>query len=283
MAMEDPDKMHPEDKRNLLIYGVACILIWFLYNHYILAPRMEKLRAVQAIESAQHLAEAPTPEQIVAAKPRPRTDVLAESQRLKIDNGSVFGSLTLKGSRIDDLSLQNYFTTLEKTDHVVLLAPAGTEYPEYLEFGWVTDDKDMRLPDSDTVWQLAPGSGSILSAGSPVTLQWQNGQGLTFERRIEIDKDYLITVTQRVINKSGKPVSLNPYSLVSEHGMPSDVKEAGGRIFEGEEAWLDGKLIESSLRRSGRGRADREKPCRPRRPSAAWPGSACRRNTGLPA
>ena len=245
--MEDPDKMHPEDKRNLIIFGVACILVWNLYNHYILAPRMEKLRAVHAIETAQHLTEAPSPEQIAASKPRPRADVLAESPRLKIDNGSVFGSLALKGGRIDDLSLQRYYTTLEKTDHVVLLAPAGTEYPEYLEFGWVTDDKDVRVPDNDTVWQAAPGSGSILGAGTPITLQWQNGRGLTFERRIEIDQDYLITVTQRVINKSGKPVSLNPYSLVSEHGVPADAKEAGGRIFEGEEAWLDGKLIENNF------------------------------------
>ena len=215
MEIDDPNKMHPQDKRNLIIFGIACILVWNLYNHYILAPRVEKMKAARAIEAARHLADAPKPETYVPVKPRPRAEVLAESPRVKIDNGSVFGSLALKGGRLDDLSLQRHYTTMEKNDHVVLLAPAGTEYPEYIEFGWVTEETGLAVPGKDTLWQVANGSAGILGVNSPVTLRWDNGHGLVFERRLEIDSDYLITVTQRVVNNSGKAVSLNPYGLVS--------------------------------------------------------------------
>src|SRR6185295_11592484 len=192
MDLEDPNKMHPQDKRNLIIFGVACILVWTLYNHYILEPRMQKLRAARAIEAAQHIGEAPTAAQVAAAKPRPREEVLAESPRLKIDNGSVFGSIALKGGRIDDLSLQRYYTTLGKTEHIVLLAPAGTEHPEYVELGWVTDDQGVTLPDQESLWQAAPGSAQILRPDSSVTLRWDNGHGLAFERKFDIDRDYMI-------------------------------------------------------------------------------------------
>src|ERR1044072_6473522 len=105
--MDKQDEMHPEDKRNLSIFGIAAILVWNLFNHYILQPRMEKMRAVHAIEAAQRLND---DKPIAAAPPRPRATVLTESPRIKIYNGVVFGSLALKGGRIDDLSLQRYYT-----------------------------------------------------------------------------------------------------------------------------------------------------------------------------
>src|ERR671931_564092 len=42
-----------------------------------------------------------------------------------------------------------------------------------------------KLPDRETVWQQE-GSGS-LTPGTPVTLKYDNGEGLTFRRTIAID------------------------------------------------------------------------------------------------
>lgn len=233
--------MHPDDIRNLLIYGVLCFAIYIAFNHYILQPRLAKIRHVQALE-AQRIANMPASGKVEEAKPRPRETVLTESSRVKVDNGTIFGSIALKGGRIDDISLQRYYQTLEKTDHVVLLAPSGTEYPEYIEYGWVSDNTGLALPGTDTVWQVA--EGSVLSPGHPVTLRWDNGHGLVFERKMEIDSNYLITVTQRVTNSGSAPVDLNPYGLVAERNLPSDMKENAGRVFEGMLAWLDGDAQE---------------------------------------
>ncbi len=239
--MQHKNDMEPGEIRNLIIYGILCMVIYLAWDHYLLKPRMEKMRQVQALE-AQRIASMPASEKIPEEKPRPREAVLAESPRVKIDNGSLFGSLALKGGRIDDISLQRYHTTLDKTEHVVLLAPSGTEYPEYIEYGWVSDDTGLALPGPDTLWQVA--DGGVLSPDHPVTLRWDNGHGLVFERRMEIDANYMITVTQRVTNNGSSPVNLNPYGLVSEHDMPADLKETGGRVFEGMLAWLDGKTQE---------------------------------------
>jgi YidC/Oxa1 family membrane protein insertase len=54
-----------------------------------------------------------------------------------------------------------------------------------------------------------------------VTLTWDNGEGLRFERRIAFDDAYMLTITQRIANDGEDPVSLFPYGLVSRWGTPS--------------------------------------------------------------
>ena len=68
-----------------------------------------------------------------------------------------------------------------------------------------------------TLWTA---SSSTLSPERPVTLSWNNGQGLIFKRTYAIDENYMFTVTQAVENTTGKPVTLHPYALMSRHGTP---------------------------------------------------------------
>ena len=77
----------------------------------------------------------------------------------------------------------------------------------------------MRLPDRDTVWQQE-GSGS-LSPSNPVTLKYDNGEGLTFRRTIAIDDRYLFTIKDDVTNVGNAPVTLYPFALISRHGTPA--------------------------------------------------------------
>ena len=52
----------------------------------------------------------------------------------------------------------------------------------------------------DTVWKQE-GTGA-LTAGHPVTLTYDNGEGLIFRRTIAVDDHYLFTVKDEVANKS---------------------------------------------------------------------------------
>jgi YidC/Oxa1 family membrane protein insertase len=74
------------------------------------------------------------------------------------------------------------------------------------------------LPASETVWKQT-GSGP-LSVGHPVTLTYDNGEGLEFHRTITVDDKYLFTIKDDVSNKGANPVSLFPYALISRHGTP---------------------------------------------------------------
>jgi YidC/Oxa1 family membrane protein insertase len=68
------------------------------------------------------------------------------------------------------------------------------------------------------VWQQE-GSGS-LTPSTPVTLKYDNGDGLTFRRTIAIDDRYLFTIKDDVSNVGNAPVTLYPFALISRHGTP---------------------------------------------------------------
>jgi YidC/Oxa1 family membrane protein insertase len=149
-----------------------------------------------------------------------REAALAASPRVRIDTPSLTGSISLKGARIDDLSLVKYRETVDPSSPaVVLLAPSGSPHPFYAEFGWSPPpNTTLKLPTSDTVWQQQ-GSGA-LSVGKPVTLVHDNGEGLEFRRTIAVDDKYMFTIKDEVANKGAAPVTLYPYALVSRHGTP---------------------------------------------------------------
>src|SRR5436190_3691694 len=155
-----------------------------------------------------------------AAQAQSRETVLAASPRIAIDTPRLKGSIALKGARIDDLALVQYRETVDpKSPPIELLSPSGTERPFYAEFGWVRGaGATAKLPDADTVWRQE-GSGPLTTA-KPITLSWDNGEGLTFRRTIAVDEKYLFTARDEVTNKGAEPVTLFAYALISRHGTP---------------------------------------------------------------
>src|SRR5690606_20033801 len=102
---------------------------------------------------------------------------------------------------------------------IVLLSPSGSPHPFYAEFGWVAGSgTNVKLPNAETLWRQE--GSNKLSVGSAVTLLYDNGEGLEFRRTIAVDENYLFTVSDHVANKTGAPVSLFPYALISRHGQP---------------------------------------------------------------
>jgi YidC/Oxa1 family membrane protein insertase len=150
----------------------------------------------------------------------PREDAIAASPRVKIDTPRLSGSIALKGARIDDLALVQYRDTVDPTSPaIVLFSPSNTASPYYAEFGWVgAAGSTVRVPNQTTVWQQE-GSGA-LTPTTPITLSYDNGEGLTFHRTIAIDEHYLFTIKDEVTNIGSAPVTLYPFALISRHGTP---------------------------------------------------------------
>lgn len=143
-------------------------------------------------------------------------EVVAQGARISITSPSVTGSISLKGGRIDDLILNGYNETLDDDSAKIrLLSPRGTDNAYYAEYGWV--GTGLKTPNKDTVWAT---DKTVLDPSGPVTLSWNNAEGLTFKRTIALDKDFMFTITQRVENGSGQAVTLNPYGLVTRWGTP---------------------------------------------------------------
>ena len=150
---------------------------------------------------------------------RDRKIVLAESQRVGIQTPALNGSINLKGARIDDLVLSTYKETIDKNSPpITLLSPAGTANSYFAGFGWAGDN--IAAPDKNTLWTA---DKPVLTPGAPVTLSWQNPQGLVFQIIVAVDEHYMFSVTQRVGNRGAAPVSIHSYGFVSRLGAAKDV------------------------------------------------------------
>ncbi|MEX2519407.1 MAG: membrane protein insertase YidC [Paracoccaceae bacterium] len=162
--------------------------------------------------------------------------------RVRIETPSLSGSISLRGGRFDDLHLTDYRETLDPgSDTVVQLAPVGTPHPYYAVYGWLNAEGGAaKTPEPNTDWSVE--SGEALTPESPITLVWDNGEGLIFRRVIAVDDKYMFTVTQSVENATDAPVNLAPYGYVARRGEPETVNFF--ILHEGAIGVIDGKLQE---------------------------------------
>jgi YidC/Oxa1 family membrane protein insertase len=169
-----------------------------------------------------------------------REAVIAAQPHVKIETPRLHGSIDLVGAKFNDLTLATYHETVDpKSPEVVLLSPSGTQEPYLAEFGWVGATADVQLPGPQTRWTATDGP---LTPTHPITLTWDNDQGLVFTRTISVDPNYMFTVRDAVRNTGSTPVKLLPYGLISRTGTPH---VAGYYIlFEGMIGYVDGSLQE---------------------------------------
>src|SRR5215475_7846625 len=228
------------DSRNTILAVILSGIVLIAWQYFYNIPQMERQRA-QSQTQAELAKPAPSPSAAPSSAPQggsapapaPSTPAAASNApvvnrdaaiganpRVKIDTPSLIGSISLKGARIDDLSLVKFRDTVDPdSPAIVLYSPSGTASPYYAEFGWVPAvNSTVRLPNQDTMW-TQEGSGS-LTPGSPVTLKYDNGEGLTFRRTISVDDRYLFTIKDEVSNVGSGPVTLYPFALISRHGTP---------------------------------------------------------------
>jgi YidC/Oxa1 family membrane protein insertase len=217
------------DNRNIILAIVLSVAIIVVWQYFFAQPMIEQQRQQQELaEQRAPTLDAPTaPGEIqppgVPALPgmaASREDALAASPRLPIDTPSLTGSINLQGGLIDDLQLKNYRTSVEPGSPIVtLLSPANAPGGFFVDQGWTpAPGSTIEVPQPQTVW-TAP-AGAVLAPGRPVTLTWTNETDITFRRTISVDRNYLFTVEQNVINGSRDAAVLYPYSRIKRHGIP---------------------------------------------------------------
>src|SRR6202012_345872 len=145
------------DNRNPILAVILSGLVLLGWQYFFNIPQMEKQRAAQQAQSeiikpapqvdsanAPQAGAAPPPSANAPAANQPastapavdRDTAIASAPRIKIDTARVSGSISLKGARIDDLSLVQFRDTVDPlSPAIVLFSPSGTENPYYAEFG----------------------------------------------------------------------------------------------------------------------------------------------------
>jgi len=258
------------DQRNLLVALALSLAILLGFQFFIVKKPPQTTQApTQTSQAPAEPATTPAPSgEIGAPTPPgmagetapdvaavPREEILAESSRVRIETPKLSGSISLVGGRIDDLTLTRYREQLDpNSPQIVLLSPTGSDNAYFADFGWTATSGDVRLPGQDTLWQA---DGDTLGPNRPVTLSWDNGQGLRFEQTFAVDENYMFTVKQRIVNDGDTTVAAAPYGLISRTGTP---KILGFYILhEGLLGVFDGTLKEVDYKDLRKGGAEQQK------------------------
>jgi len=151
-----------------------------------------------------------------------RSEAIKRNNRIKIENNSVIGSLSLKGALIDDVSFKKHKQNLKNNKNVEFLNPPETENGFYIETGWTSINNKVKVPTKNSMWTVK--GNNILSEDQPVVLQWNNGEGVIFKKKIDLDNKYLFKVTQQVQNNSNQTIELYPYSQITRNKIPDDIQ-----------------------------------------------------------
>ena len=163
-----------------------------------------------------------------------REKIISETDRVIIKSEKLIGSIQLEGALFDDLTLIKYGENIEKnSDRVIFLSPKNSLNPYYASFGWIQQNKEdciknnsssecekfdyIELPNKKTIWQT---NSKTLTPSNPITLEWKNNQGTVFQKFIEIDKQYMFKITDKIINNGNKNLKLYPYGQIIRDGAP---------------------------------------------------------------
>ena len=211
---------NPPDTRNLILAIVLATAIMIGWQYFYEAPRQAAQKAVQAVAAAS----AP----MAKAEEKPAIQTIqggeAPSPTIAIRTDRLHGSISLRGARFDDLTLAQYRESTDKNSpEVKLLSASTSEQPYFMETGMLPADAAVAVPNAKTIWKA---DRDTLTATQPVTLRWENGAGLIFEKKIAVDDAYMFTVTTTVVNHAAAPVTLYPYGLTSR--ASADTHQSSG-------------------------------------------------------
>ena len=169
-----------------------------------------------------------------------RGEGLTENERVEFENDSIIGSISLVGATIDDLTFKQYNKKLNGNEKVTLLNPRNFEEGYLIESGFVTNNKNIDVPNSSTVWKIL--GNRKLTSKNPIKLEWSNSQGITFEKKISLDDQFLFTIKEKVINSSDKTYNFYSYGQIIRNKKPEISNFY--ILHEGLIATLDDELIE---------------------------------------
>ena len=226
------------DQRNIIIAVLLSVLVLAGWQYFIVGPQVKERQEQAQLQSitAQETTPAnngtatnlPTPtssgsiEQPLApssSEYETREKAIASDPRVTINTEALIGSINLVGARLDDLELKRYHETVDDNSPIIsYLSPSSGPNGYFVEQGWVSAGTNVKLPDAKSLWQVR--GNSTLTEKNPVTLTFDNGEGLEFSRTFTVDENYLFSITQAIKNNSNNDVILFPYSRIARYGIP---------------------------------------------------------------
>ncbi len=227
------------ETRNIIAAISLSAAVIILYTLFFAPPPLTQENLIEKNKAEQN-SDAPSLIQKEDITEISREQALSENERVKFENQSIIGSISLKGAAIDDLTFKEYNIVLNGDEKVNLLAPRNSKEGYLIESGFISTDKNVKIPNSNSVWTVS--GNTKLTSDSPIKLTWINDQGITFEKVISLDEKFLFTIKQRITNPTKNKYDFYSYGQIIRNKAPEITNFY--ILHEGLIATLDGELIE---------------------------------------
>ena len=229
------------DTENVIAAISLSAAVIVLYSLFFIPEPKQRTENLSEKNKIEKNSDAPSLDQKENLVKISRDEAINQNERINFENNNIQGSISLKGAVIDDLTFKNYNTELESNENVVLLNPRNIEDGYFIESGFVTSDKNIDIPNSDSVWSIE--ENNKLTEQTPIKLSWSNKQGITFLKEISLDNQFLFTIKQKVTNSSDKKFDFYSYGQIIRNKIPEGLSNFY-ILHEGMLAALDGELFE---------------------------------------
>jgi len=211
------------ESKNILAAISLSTAVIVLYSLFFMPDQSTTKQNLTEKKKIEQSAETPKIEKTEIIKKISREDSIKSSERIIFENQNVVGSISLtNGGVIDDLKFKKYNQKLNGEEKIILLNPANVKNGYFLNTGWTTND-NVEVPTSKTVWKTE--AKTKLTPDNPVKIYFKNNVGITFERTISIDNNYLFNIDQKIINNSNKSFKFYPYGLIHRNNLPDDLTD----------------------------------------------------------
>jgi len=212
------------DFKNVLIAIVLSTIVLIGWGTFFEAPIIEKQTSEKQLTENQDLSSPSIDEGEKEIKNEiTRNDVINNTNRIKVENENIKGSISLQGAIIDDIIFKNYNETLNGENKVTFLNPKNSSEEYFIETGWASSGNEkIKLPLGDSIWKVK--GNSTLTPNNPVTIEWDNGDGLIFTKKIDLDDKFLFKITQSIKNNSNKSFQFYPYAQITRGGKPEGMQ-----------------------------------------------------------
>ena len=228
------------DSKNVIAAISLSAAVIILYSLFFQPdPEIAKQNLAEQ-KKIQTTTDTPTLDQAEATPEITRDEALAQNKRIQFENNNIIGTISLKGATIDDLTFKEYRVKLNSNEKVTLLSPINVADGYLIESGFVSNNKNIDMPDASTIWKIE--GNKKLTNRNPIKLVWNNTQGITFEKNISLDDQFLFTIKQKIINSSDKTYSFYSYGQIIRNKIPEISNFY--ILHEGLIANLDDELIE---------------------------------------
>ncbi len=206
------------DTKNVLMAVILSTIVLIFWATFFEQPIVENQNSKEQVPNNQDLSS-PSIDEKDTINEITRSEIVRNTNRIKLENKNIKGSISLQGAIIDDIIFKNYKENLDSEDKVAFLNPKNSSKEYYIETGWASNGNEKaKLPLDNSIWKV--NGNTTLTPNNPVTLEWDNKEGLIFTKKIELDEKFLFNITQSIKNNSSKSFQFYPYAQITRKGKP---------------------------------------------------------------